>query len=57
MEGSTVRASNIKSAINKVNYGAKQRQAAALHGLSQSTLHGRLHGATSKLESKLQSAR
>jgi len=53
MEGITVHDSNIKSAIDEVNSGTNQREAAAHNGIEQSTLRGRLHGATSKAGSKV----
>ena len=54
---STVREQNIQSAINDVRRGITQREAAGNWDIPQATLYGRLHGTTSKAESKLSSRR
>ncbi|KAM7210316.1 hypothetical protein V8F06_014303 [Rhypophila decipiens] len=53
----TVRERNIAFAIDEANFGTTQREAAAIWDLPQSTLHGRLHGATSKTKALLHTRR
>jgi len=53
----TAREQNIRSAIDAVANGATVREAAKLHGIPKSTLSDRLHGSTSKSDSKLEARR
>jgi len=53
----TVREQNIASAIDKINSGSTQHDAAERWDIPQSTIYGRLHGATSKTEALLHARR
>jgi len=53
----TAREEKIASAINDINNGISQRDAAELWEIPQATLNDRIHGATSKTEALLASRR
>jgi predicted DNA-binding protein (UPF0251 family) len=53
----TVREQNIASAIDEINSGSTQHDAAERWDIPQSTIYSRLHGATSKIEALLHTRR